>query len=79
MVKDRGKRIFRHPEGPEPDFPVNDFSPGVREGDSAVPKGFYLRAQQFYTAFIRVIDRIIVPGLAVDGDNLYPLDRKSVV
>jgi hypothetical protein len=72
VVKNRRKGVFRHPQRPEPNFAVYQLRPGVEKGDFAVPERFYLCPQKFYPAFKMIIHRIIVPGLAVYGDNFYP-------
>jgi hypothetical protein len=77
VVKNGGIRIFRYPEGTEPDFSPGYFGPGVGEGYFSVPEGLNLGSQKLYTTFVLIIHRIIVAGLAVQGDDLNPFTHDS--
>ena len=67
VVKYGRKRILRNSEGAEPNFPVYDFRPCVRERDLPVPERFYFGPQKLDTAFIGLVNGIIMTGLAVNG------------
>jgi hypothetical protein len=69
MVKNRGEGIFRYLERANPDFPLNDFGPGVGKGNLPVPEGLYLRSKEFNATFVGFVNSIIMPGLAVNSDG----------
>jgi len=73
VVEHRGKRVFRHPQGAEPDLARDHLRPCIGERNLSVAEGFYLRTQKLDAAFVSVVHGIIEPRLAVHGDCLYSL------